>query len=408
MRFRYISQRRQMIKAYASGIGKTAVIYPAAFLLVVALAVLMLSLVFYVREVYDASGIQVGAMFGAWWLCYAASCISLRPLTDSFRPRMILPVSTFAMSMFALGIRLGGCLAMVYVCCGLMGLSSGLFWPPLMGWLSTGLEGPQLNKVLGRFNVSWSVGGMIGAPLGGWLSQYNVVLPIYVASALLLMTSALIMGATLALPGVRRDKETAITSAVSNGDRAKETRLRYAAWLGVFTIFLVSGVISQIWPVSARDDLRLAKVAIGLLLFGRSLSNTLALGLMGHTDSWHYKGGLMLRGHLYVLVALAAMAWAGNTFTLVAGLALVGLVTGMSYSYSIFHGVAGSANRAARMAVHESLLSLGVLNGGVIGGLIYDRFSMMTVYAVLAGVVLASLAAQAAICFWARKVEAPT
>ena len=62
---------------------------------------------------------------------------------------------------------------------------------------------------------------------------------------------------------------------------------------------------------------------------------------------------------------------------LVAG---AGGMRALSYSNSIFHGVSGSINRTGRMAVHEALLAAGLICGSLLGGLIYQYYSMDTVY----------------------------
>ena len=47
MPFRYVSRQAQLVKSFYSGIGKTAVLFPAAFLAAAAWAMLALGMVFY-------------------------------------------------------------------------------------------------------------------------------------------------------------------------------------------------------------------------------------------------------------------------------------------------------------------------------------------------------------------------
>ena len=51
---RYVTQRAQLIRAYYAGIGRTMVIYPAAFMVALALGHVLLGIVLYARQAFDA------------------------------------------------------------------------------------------------------------------------------------------------------------------------------------------------------------------------------------------------------------------------------------------------------------------------------------------------------------------
>ncbi len=406
MPFRYITRRHQLIKAYISGIGKAAVIMPAAFLASLALSTLAIGAVFYLRDTFDASGKQVGIFFAALWLSYASGCFLLRPLTDGISPRIVLPVSTFLSGAATLGIYYSGSIATAATCVGIMGASASCYWAPMMGWLSTGLEGPALSKTMGKFNISWSTACIIGPPLAGWLSQQWTAYPIFLSAGLFLVNAVMITGASLALPKARTDTETARAPTQNNDVNAgRSTRLRYACWVAAFATFVTAAMIGQVWPISAQKDLHLSKVAIGFLLFGRSLFNAIGLGTMGRLSFWHYRGTGLLLGQLCLAAMLLALATSTSVAIIALLLALQGLLMSLGYSYSMFHGAVGSANRAARMGIHEGLLSLGACSGVVLGGIIYDRLSMSAVCRFFACVVLAGLAIEIVITIWTARTE---
>ena len=56
-----------------------------------------------------------------------------------------------------------------------------------------------------------------------------------------------------------------------------------------------------------------------------------------------------------------------------------GLSAALSYAGGLFHGIAGSRRRAARMAIHESVLNGGYIVGASVTGLLYQQFSMKAV-----------------------------
>jgi predicted MFS family arabinose efflux permease len=76
----------------------------------------------------------------------------------------------------------------------------------------------------------------------------------------------------------------------------------------------------------------------------------------------------------------------------------IGFFMAVSYFNSMFHGVSGSSNRSGRMAIHESLISSGLILGSVIGGFIYQRFSMTYVYLFCAAFLLFGTVLQGMLC----------
>jgi len=403
----FLGRRTRFLRSFYQGIGKTAVTLPAAFLAASSVSGLALGMVFYLREVHGATGGQIGAFFAAWYASYIVGCLFVRPLTDSLRPSYLLAASSLGMCLFPLGMRASGSLSLVYVFSGLLGLSTSVFWPPLSGWLSSELEGAELGRVMSRFNLSWSAGTIVGPALAGWLSARAAALPLYVASGLALLTSSLLFGAALALPRVRTDPYRAAHSGQTPAESGRATLLRYSAWVGVFTSYVALGVVLTIFPVSAKEDLGIAKGVIGILMFLRAMFMTLGFGLLGGTTFWHYRGSQMLLSQTAIAGCLLGMIGVTRPLTIAPVLCLLGMLVALSYFNSMFHGIAGSANRAARSALHESLLSFGFIGGSVMGGVLYQRYSMAAAYLASAAIIMAGVVVQGCICIWARRAEGP-
>lgn len=90
------------------------------------------------------------------------------------------------------------------------------------------------------------------------------------------------------------------------------------------------------------------------------------------------------------------IAGAGYPPAIVLLMALFGLTSSMNYSASIFHGSSGSLNRSRRMAIHEAVLSAGVVCESLLGGLIYEYVSVTALYRFASLVTLAGGIAQMA------------
>ncbi|HIE44247.1 MAG TPA: MFS transporter [Candidatus Omnitrophica bacterium] len=405
MKLRYISEQRQLIKSFYVGIGKTAVIFPSAFLVAIGSGLMGLGMVFYMRDVLNASPSQIGLLAALWSFSYILGCIFIRPLLDRLLPRYTLVIATFCMYLFTTLIHYVGSIISVYVLYSLYGFSTSLFWPPLMGWFSRNIEGTELSKTISKFNLSWSIGLIISPFLAGWLSEKTPRMPLYSGSGLFLLTGFMIIGAILVLPGIRKDRDTELSSRVKNREKGKDTPIRYPAWVGLFTTYVVTGMILNIFPISAREDLLLSKSVIGLLLLSRALFTTSGFVILGRTTFWHFKTLPMLLGQVFLMLLLIVMVYTPPPFLMGFILGLMGLFIALGYSYSLFHGASGSINRAKRMAIHESLLSAGLISGASVGGMLYERYSMATVYWFCSALVLIGVLLQAGFCLRAKRIK---
>ena len=88
-------------------------------------------------------------------------------------------------------------------------------------------------------------------------------------------------------------------------------------------------------------------------------------------------------------------------------LALFGLLFALSYNNSLFHGVTGSVQRSTRMAVHEGLLTAGVVCGSSIGGILYQTGDFGRVFLFGCIVVAAGALAQAFLVMLFRSRSLP-
>ena len=405
MKLQYISEQRQLIKSFYSGIGKTAVIFPSAFFVATGGGLIALGMVFYLREVLGASPSQVGWLAALWSLCYISGCTFIRPLFDRVLPRYSMVTATFCMCIFTLAVHYAGSILWIYVLWGLYGLATSLFWPPMMAWLSQNIEGIALSRAMSKFNFSWSAGMVVSPFLAGWLSEKTPQLPLYSGSTLFLLAGFMIVGAILVLPAIRNDRSTGLAVATKGGGKGKDTPLRYPAWVGLYVTYAVMGVILTIFPMAARDVLSLSKSVIGLLLLTRALLATCGFIILGKTTFWHFKTQPMVLGQLLLVFLLISLVYVHSPLWIGLVLGCMGLLIALSYSYSLFHGVSGSINRAKRMAVHESLLSAGFISGSSIGGILYQQYSIGAVYWFCSALVMMGVITQVGLGLRAKKTE---
>ena len=180
-----------------------------------------------------------------------------------------------------------------------------------------------------------------------------------------------------------------VTDSIATLDR--ETSLRYPAWVGLFTTYIVIGIIFNIYPIFATEVLGITKTGIGVLLLTRAAATTTVFVLLGRTSFWHFNRGFLLANQILLAVSVIMLSlfiqfWALQIIMILLGFFFA--VNYVNYNESIFHGVSGSTHRASRMATHEAILTAGIVGGPVTGGIIYQIFSMHTLILLCAGLII--------------------
>ena len=394
---------RSLSGILSRGIGKSALILPISLLFSIALGMTSFSMIFYARDVFQASAALIGWLAALPHLCYFAGCFLLQPLLRLLLPRHSLIGASASSTVLLVGILLSPSLVLVFVLYGLFGLSLSLFWPPLMGWLSFGKEDRTLNTALGRFNLSWSGGNIIAPFWAGYLLQRSIALPFQTAVLIMTVICLSVLIASLFVPGIRQDRQREVIRKKLTSATDQSTPLRFQAWIGLFASYVVLGITMSILPLFLREEIGFPETQIGLLLLIRALFSTLGFIVLGRLSFWHFKAWLMIlcQGLIIVVVAVMIGLVTFRGFSLC--LALFGILFALSYNNSLFHGVTGSLQRSTRMAVHEGLLTAGVVFGSSIGGILYQTGQFGGVLLFGNVVVAAGAVAQIALVFVFRR-----
>lgn len=394
MRFRFVSQQQQFLRALSAGIGKTAVILPAGFLTEAGLGMLILGMVFYMREVFLLSPGQVGWIAATWQGCYVLGCLTMRPVFERLLPRYSMILSSAGMSVAVIAILLSRSVSAAFVFYGLFGFCLSFFWPPLMSWLSLGIEGKQLGRAMSRLTFIGNMGIIISPLVAGALSELSPRYPLYGAVAVFLTDCFLLIGAALALPRIRSDKQRGLSRRESAAQSDSSTPLRFPAWIGLFVTYTVMGVVVTVFPMFARDELGLSKSTIGALLLCRALCTAAGYLVLGRVTFWHFRPAPMTAGLALLAVLVFGISRAASLPILVLSLALIGPLISLGFFYSFFHGASGTPRRATRMAIHEALLASGLIAGSAVGGQIYQHYTMSAVSVFCAALIGAAIALQ--------------
>jgi len=301
-------------------------------------------------------------------------------------------VSLTSMPVFLLLLLLLPRVPLIFLFSGLYRLALSFFWPPAMGWLSQGVEGEKLSRRQARFNLAWSTGLVISYVLSGLASQRNAALPLAISIAMFAGYGLLLAVGLAALPSLRAASPPAPRAAAAAGGGG--TPLRYPAWVGMFASYVVSGMVATVFPLFAQDVLGVTRGVVGTLVSSRTLLQSVGFLVLGAVSFWHYRGRWLVFSQVYLALLLTAMLFARSVGYYAVLFPLLGLGSALSYAGGLFHGIAGSRRRAARMAIHESTLNGGYIVGASVSGLLYQQSSMRAVVVFCLGSSLAAILTQ--------------
>ncbi len=373
---------RQMalFRVFSFGIGKSYLLLPVTFLVAVGIGTVILGLIYYVHELYHASPGTIGLFTSTYFLSYFMGCFFTRPLGRKILPRYSMILATGSMTVLITLILILPGLTLSFILISLYGFSVSLFFPPIAGWMSSGIEGASLSKAISRWNISWSTGTILSPYIAGFLSEKDIRYPVILSIGLFLFCTLLILSASLFLPQIKNDKYQDTRSNIEEGRKDYSTFFRFPSWLLVFTVYVLAGVIFNIFPIYAKEELGISESNVGIILLIRAFFSTICFIILGKTASWHFKPKLILLFQILLVGLIAVMLSAGTFISYALLMPFFGIIVAVAYSFSLFHGTSGSLERAKRTAINELVISSGVMVGATAGGQIFQNYSMLAVY----------------------------
>lgn len=366
---------------------------PAAFLASLSIGVLSLAMIFVIKEMFGAGAQTVGWFSAFFSAAYFLGCVTLRKLSDRLGPRRSMALMNIGTAFLFVLFLLLPSMASAFAIYALYGFVTALFWPPLMSWVSSGLEGEALGKATNNFSLAWSSGGALSPYIAGVLLELGLLVPVYASIGLFFLTGLFIIGTRRIAPSPARTVPGKLAPG-AEAPKDRSTPLRYPAWLGLFLIYTVLAVFFNIFPLFAKDDLHFTESKIGFLLLIRASFSALGFWILGRHGFWHFRKRFILLGVLALLILDLAFIPIRSGLAFALALAVLGLVHALCYNSSIFYGASGAVDRTRRMTVNEALLTLGQILGSVGGGILYQDLSWSSMFIFLSVLLVAGLGSQ--------------
>ncbi len=315
---------------------------------------------------FQASATELALLQTANSIVYVLNSLFIGRLSDRVSRALLARVGCLgAIAACVLTLHVTS-LGWLYLAVPVMGLAGSIYWPNVQGALGAESDPSRMEKAIGWFNVSWSVGKTLGFALAGWLIDRHGFGPtLWIAAAAAVPILAL-------YPGDSRVVREAGHEAAPS-DRASFRTMSYVAnflAFGVGTTF--SNQFFRYLERSGLGRMWERKTYFGIFLGTMFAAQTIAFVVLQRGRGWTYR-----RSFLYAAQFLAAAATIGVTLIptdlgMLGAAAAVGLGLGFIYASSIYYSLHGPSDHGKYAGLHEAVLSAGTFLVPLAGGALAD------------------------------------
>ena len=364
-------------------------IHTAAFFMSFYGGIYIVSLPFVVSFV-GGTDKDLGLCASLGFVSYLTGCIATGPLLDRFNPRRLAQLGSLGVSVSVAALliivllklcaqNLPHPVILVIITSAFSGLVTSLYWPPIMGWLSIGHEGPDLNRRLGVYNISWSAGLAVSPFLGGVLVQSSLLASLFVG-----MIFAVLAFVAITLAHAPGRKTANGQSQIANPDLSGQAGsllpgFRWMAAIALATVFTCVGLMKTQLALLFTMELGFSKSHFGAVTAVIWLVNCLVFFAASKTHLWHYKILPLILAQLAVLGSMLVIIKSSLIISFFFVAVLMGFGQAFAYVSHQFYAASQSRKRSGSMAVHEILLSAGQIMGFLAGGYLADSFGRRAV-----------------------------
>jgi len=343
------------------------------------LNILNLSLIYRLADRFFFNPAQIGTYIALGQVFYFLGCNLYHRFGSAFNPVKVFSVSASIVFLVSIPLGFTRTESIVYASYWLLHLSTGFFWPPVMAWLTGGLEGKELNRTIGIYNRSWMAGNIFGPLIAGSLYQWNSELNFALICFFYLLVLPFIY-----LVRRRSDKAQYLAPATEQGKTdlsgSTEKKLafyRYRGWISGLSSMLFLGVLINISPIHIRDGLGYTEASAGMILFLRCVASFVGFAVLARFTAWHFNRRWLMFLNYALMFCTLLLILAGNWFFFYIVVALLyGFVFSACYNNSMFYSGATGGNPKKNLAMHEIFLCTGNAAGTAIGGLFYQHFRL--------------------------------
>jgi len=355
-------------------------LYMACFLVDDAIAILMVAVPIYACQL-GASPMIIGLMGGVGGLAYTLSAVMVGRFSDKFDNRTLLLASALLQAVISFAYSLSTDNLSLILLGGLRSATMGVFWPSVENLLASRVEPIYLDKALTGFNISWSMGWIVGPFIGGLLLQlFSPQATFYTGAALSLITFLLIASSGSS----KRVQVTKSREAPQTGVDAiavlKDLATSYAA---IFIIGFSQITIINLFP-ALTVFLNISPLETGTILLFIGLARTIAFTQSPVLARRVQKATLICLGSVLMTISAVIIARGLVSWHFALGMVFLGFGFGMIYFSALSTALGGEeSSRGLRAGLFEAIIGSSSIIGPTLGGAL-SEIDMRLPYIVIA------------------------
>lgn len=340
---------------------------------VVGIAVPLLAL--QLGATYDELGL-IGAVS---FLVYSLGSVVSGRLSErlGYRRTMIV-ASSLAVPMVLL-FNFASTVIQILLLSGIIRLSLAGLWPPMQAWLGSGKDRSELLNTLGRYNVCWGLGILVGPLAGGALYSLGTATPFVFVSSLMGLISIVLILLKV------RDENADEPSPGQPQHQANARQFLPIAWSANFAGFFSAGAIRALFP-KLTSDLGISSDILGLLLSLIGVAQVFVFYVVSRNNHWEFKFAPLVAVQILAACGLLLLVFADTTLAFACSMLCLGVALGITFTASIFYSLL-SGGGGRRTGIHESIIGSGYFLGPLVGGVAAQHIGSRAPY-LLAAVVI--------------------
>jgi DHA1 family tetracycline resistance protein-like MFS transporter len=351
------------------------IIFLTVLIDVIGIGIVVPVLPFYV-ESFGVSSFTVAMLFAVFALCSFFSAPLLGALSDRIgrRPVLLASIASTAIGWFVFGAAKA--VWVLFLGRIIDGMAAGNF-PIAQSYLvDIARNEKERTSNLGIIGATFGIGFIVGPMLGGILSSYSHVLPFYVVGVLATLN---VIGAYFYLPETHihatheGKKKLSLNPFLPLIAAVKDEQLRsrYIVW---FIFGLATSIQTSIFALYLNDVFGFGAAAVGYMLAVMGVFIAINQGFL-LKKFWlkRYKES-SLEIWIFLVFALGYFMFAVPVLWVFI-LGFIPVVIGQSLPRVVISsrvaGIAGHHKRGEAMGVMSSVLSLSMVVGPLLGGIVY-------------------------------------
>lgn len=338
-----------------------------AFLMDFGIGIVMLALPLLVMY-RGGSAFQMGMIGLLHRLPCVLGCAVFGPFSDRIGRRRSILISCICLIVLYLFMGFCTSLVLTFFLVGGIGFANALFWPAVQAWMGDLYQGDtnQIIVTVGRYNLKWSVGQLLGNLLAGSLLRVGLGIPFVVSGVFAVMIALLaknlpeVQVAELAQEeeDLRKDKDQKILHYVGYAQLAN-----FCAWLAL-------GMIVSIFPRIAAQRLLLTSVGTSLMIGCIGVARTACFVFLSKHHFWHYETLPLIKATLLgAIVFLLAFFLPVSLPISILALTSLGMIIALTYTNCVVYNISLSQDRGKATGFNEVIQLGGYCVGALLAGI---------------------------------------